>query len=232
MKIPLAYPKIPDTTNFPCKHCVVFEKYDGTNLHWVWHKELGWYAFGTRRDRFDLDAKGIAEFNEAHPGLEEAVEIFHRTYAKLGEYPIPHKYAPTSPLTHEVVLFTEFLGNQSFAGSHIKDDPKRLVLLDVATDQGITLPHQFIIDFGQFDDVPQNLSGSKISDYHIAIIHDVGKYSGQLVEDIRRGKYNVNEGAVIKGVLRGKVYMAKVKTEQYMQRLKDAFQDKWKDYWE
>jgi hypothetical protein len=50
------------------EQCIAFEKYDGTNLHWVWEIELGWYAFGTRRRRFDLDEMGMAEFNAAHPG--------------------------------------------------------------------------------------------------------------------------------------------------------------------
>ena len=53
-RIKLAYPKIPGSKNSPFKRCIAFEKYDGTNLHWVWEYELGWYGFGTRRDRFDL----------------------------------------------------------------------------------------------------------------------------------------------------------------------------------
>ena len=40
----LVYPKIPDSKNCPHEQCVAFEKYDGTNLHWVWEVELGWYA--------------------------------------------------------------------------------------------------------------------------------------------------------------------------------------------
>ena len=62
-RVQLAYPKIPDSKNCPNEQCIAFEKYDGTNLHWVWEIELGWYAFGTRRHRFDLDEMGIAEFN-------------------------------------------------------------------------------------------------------------------------------------------------------------------------
>lgn len=77
-RVKLVYPKIPDSRNCPLTRCIAFEKYDGTNLHWVWEVELGWYAFGTRRDRFDLDDMGIAEFNAAHPGLEEAPEIFQK----------------------------------------------------------------------------------------------------------------------------------------------------------
>jgi hypothetical protein len=26
----------------------MFEKLDGTNLHWYWNRAFGWHAFGTR----------------------------------------------------------------------------------------------------------------------------------------------------------------------------------------
>lgn len=75
-RIPLAYPKMPGSKDAPSGHCIAFEKYDGTNLHWVWKPEFGWYAFGVRRNRYDLDKLGIEEFNAAHPGLEKAVSLF------------------------------------------------------------------------------------------------------------------------------------------------------------
>jgi hypothetical protein len=81
-RVKLAYPKIPDSKNSPLEKCIAFDKYDGTNLHWVWESELGWYAFGTRRDRFDFDERGILDFNVAHPGLEAAAELFIQNFAK------------------------------------------------------------------------------------------------------------------------------------------------------
>jgi hypothetical protein len=227
MKIKLAYPKIPDTLDCPLKQCIAFEKLDGTNLHWLWSKDKGWHAFGTRRDRFNLDEQGIVSFNQAHPGLEEAVSLFNKSYAHLEEYPISHKYGPG-----EVILFTEFLGNKSFAGSHQKDDPKRLVLFDVQTTNGIIPPDQFIIDFGQFEDIPENTSGNKIAGFHIPKIVFSGKFSGQLFVDVRKNKFNLNEGVVVKGVFSGQIYMAKIKTEAYLERLKKEMPNDWKNYWE
>jgi len=230
MKVPLVYPKIQDSTACPLKKCIVFEKYDGTNLHWVWNK--GWTHFGTRRDRFELNEEGIAEFNAAHPGLEEAVPIFNKTYRELGKYPIPHKYAADDG---EVIIFTEFLGALSFAGTHQKNDPKRLILIDVATDYkgiGIVDPWSFAVDFGQFDDNPRNPAGSKIPEYHLAKIIYSGTYSGALSEDVRKGKYKVNEGVVCKGIVGDKLYMMKIKTNAYLERLKTEFKDNWGDYWE
>lgn len=219
MKISLAYPKIPDGTNCPLKKCIAFEKIDGTNLHWICNKELGWYAFGTRRDQFDFDQQGIKEFNLAHPGLEEAPEIFNRVYKDVINY---------KNIDHEVTLFTEFWGDNSFAGSHQKDDPKRLTLFDAAVNGRIILPKEFGDSFFQYCHPDPIID----DEYDLPAIVYSGKYTGQFVEDVRNGKYNVNEGVVCKGVVDGQMYMTKIKTNAYMKRLQEAFKDNWKDYWE
>lgn len=87
-RVKLAYPKIPDSKNCPLNQCIAFEKYDGTNLHWVWEPELGWYGFGTRRDHFDLDERGIADFNRSHPGLEAASAVKKNLLFPKGAYTI------------------------------------------------------------------------------------------------------------------------------------------------
>src|ERR1700737_871249 len=96
----LHYPKIPSSEGCPGGRCIAFEKYDGTNLHWDWDRDFGWHSFGTRRDSFDLPARGPRlrgipllgpaggeypsgrqRFDAAHPGLEEAVDVFWATIA-------------------------------------------------------------------------------------------------------------------------------------------------------
>jgi hypothetical protein len=214
-RVQLVYPKIPGSKNCPDGRCIAFEKYDGTNLHWVWEPELGWYGFGTRRDRFDLDEQGIREFNAAHPGLEAAPALFLEQFAnrleqRFHEYPAYH-----SP---EVVVFTEFLGTHSFAGLHKPEDAKQLILFDVQTAQGIVPPEQFVQDFG---DLPS------------ARVVYRGKLTGQFVEAVRAGKYDVAEGVVCKGGNEpDQLWMVKIKTNAYLTRLKQAFQDDWENYWE
>ena len=214
-RIQLTYPKIPDSKNCPLERCIAFEKYDGTNLHWVWDAELGWYAFGTRRDRFDLDEMGIADFNIAHPGLEAAPDLFMRNFAgplSAIFHDSPRYHAP------EITVFTEFFGPRSFAGMHQKDDPKELVLFDVQTEQGIVMPEQFIQDFKTL---------------RIARVIYQGKLTGQFIEDVRHGKYGVTEGVVCKGGrYPDELWMVKIKTYAYMQQLKQAFQGNWDAYWE
>ena len=107
-RVKLAYPKIPSSENCPLAQCIAFEKYDGTNLHWVWETELGWYGFGTRRHRYDLDEMGIAEFNRAHPGLEAAPTIFLRDFAvPLVEVFREHKNYQCLPNFWELILLWE-----------------------------------------------------------------------------------------------------------------------------
>jgi hypothetical protein len=213
-KVNLVYPKIPDSRNSPSKHCIAFEKYDGTNLHWVWEPELSWYGFGTRRDRFDLDEMGIADFNKAHPGLEEAAEIFIRDFASQLDELFRNNSKYNAP---EIIVFTEFLGENSFAGMHKKDDPKQLILFDVQTDKGMLSPKEFVQDF---------------QDFNIAKVIYEGKLTGKFKDDVREGKYNVAEGVICKGGEGEDLWMVKIKTYAYLEKLKQAFADNWEDYWE
>ncbi len=211
MKIKLAYPKIPDTLDCPLKQCVAFEKYDGTNIHWVWTPDYGWTDFGTRRDRFSLNNNGIAQFEAAHPELSGLSKLWDQD-SKLEDF-LNSKYSKAK----EIIVFTEYLGPNSFAGSHNPKDEKQLILIDVQVDGSIIAPDQLIEEFQQF-----NLARWVFK----------GKFSGQLFVDVRKGKYNIKEGVVVKGIYNGQVYMAKIKTESYLERLKNQFKDNWKEYWE
>jgi hypothetical protein len=213
----LHYPKIPGSGAAPTGKCIAFDKLDGTNLHWCWERNFGWHAFGTRRDEFNLTATGIAEFNTAHPGLEEAAPVFLATVAELLE---------TVLLTHPnyahfnaVKAFTEFVGPNSFAGAHARDDAKQTVLFDVHLDgYGFVAPQQFVTDFGHLP-TPR-------------VIY-TGKLTGAFLEAVREGKYGVREGVVCKGGTGAEdVWMVKVKTCAYLERLKQTFGAKWEEYWE
>lgn len=233
MKIPLAYPKITDTTNCSLKRCYAYEKLDGTNIHWCWNAQDHWYAFGTRRDRFPFTQKGIQEFNEAHPGLEEVVPNFLGDIGDGGEMlgladPLNDLFDNVKPWGRitkypyklsEVIVFTEFYGLKSFAGQHQEDDAKGHYLIDIMVDGQLVAPDIMEHDFIDFR-------------WCMPRVIYRGKYTGDLVERIRKGKFPVTEGAVIKGVHEDQVYMAKVKTDSYMESLKAKFKDKWKDYWE
>lgn len=213
MKTKLVYPKIPSTLDCPLRQCIAFEKYDGTNIHWVWQQNMGWMDFGTRRDRFPLNNKGVAQFEAAHPELSGLDKLWDQD-GRLENYLLDN---PKYNSAKEIIVFTEYFGPNSFAGQHNPKDEKQLVIFDIQVDGKIIPPEQLVEDF---------------KDFNIAKIVFQGKFSGQLFVDVRKGKLNVKEGVVVKGTVGGQVYMAKIKTEAYLERLKNEFKNDWQSYWE
>jgi hypothetical protein len=213
----LHYPKIAGSRDAPDGRCVAFEKYDGTNLHWDWDRDFGWHAFGTRRDVFNLDEGGIEQFCRRHAHLQQCVEVFQRTLAE-GLEAVFREHASYREYP-SLKAFTEFLGPNSFAGLHKEEDPKELRLFDVTAEPfGMVGPQQFVADFGHLP---------------IARVVYEGRLTGKFAEDVRVGKYGVAEGVVCKGGSGGPdVWMAKIKTYVYLERLKQAFADRWEEYWE
>jgi hypothetical protein len=213
----LHYPKIPGSASAPSIRCVAFEKLDGTNLHWCWDRDFGWHAFGTRRDEFNLTADGIGAFNAAHPGLEDVTAVFLTTVGDPLESVLRDN--PTYAMFAAVKAFTEYLGPNSFAGAHVPEDPKRTVLFDVwAEGYGFVAPQQFVTDLGHLP-TPR-------------VIY-TGKLTGGFLEAVREGMYGVTEGVVCKGGTGGEdVWMVKVKTYAYLERLKRTFGTRWEEFWE
>ncbi|MEM7477011.1 MAG: hypothetical protein AAF483_18665 [Planctomycetota bacterium] len=210
----LVYPKMPGSSAAPLASCIAFDKCDGTNFHGVWDAEFGWHAFGTRRDRFDLDETGIAEFNAAHSGLEDAAEIFLNKLAEPLQAIIAAQGCYDST---EIIAFTEYLGPNSFAGAHKAVDEKQLVLFDLQIAAGILSPEMFVQDFAMLS-IPR-------------VVYR-GKLTGKFTTEVREGKFRVSEGVVCKGGKTGEVWMVKIKTNAYMERLQDTFAQDWKNYWE
>jgi hypothetical protein len=213
----LHYPKIPGSRQAPLGKCVAFEKYDGTNLHWDWDRDFGWHSFGTRRDAFNLTPAGIEAFAARHAHLHECVGVFRAMLADGIEDVF--RTNPHYAAFNELKVFTEFFGPNSFAGLHREGDPKELRLFDVWADPfGMLGPRQFVADFGHL------LSARVVYE---------GKLTGKFADDVRAGKFGVAEGVVCKGGQGGAdVWMVKIKTYAYLERLKQAFAERWEDYWE
>jgi hypothetical protein len=213
----LHYPKIPGSGSYPEGRCVAFEKYDGTNLHWDWDRDFGWHGFGTRRDEFSLTALGIEQFQCKHAHLRQCVDVFWATLAEGVEKVF--REHPAHVEFQAAKIFTEFLGPNSFAGLHKEDDPKELRLFDVLVEpHGMIGPHQFVADFGHLP---------------VARVVFEGKLTGKFTDDVRQGKYGVAEGVVCKGGKGGPdLWMVKIKTYAYLERLKQAFAERWEEYWE
>jgi hypothetical protein len=218
MKIPLAYPKITGPKDCPLKKCIAFEKYDGTNIHWVW-KNSQFCEFGTRRHRYPIDNLGEDSFVKNHPELKDCLSVFlgNGKQDKFDEYLHNRFYSDENFENKEVILFTEFFGENSFAGTHQTKDEKYCILIDVMINGIIIPPDEFIRDFKQFD---------------IAQVIYQGKFNGQFIEDVRNGKFPVNEGVVCKGVINNQLYMTKIKTNDYLSKIQKFYPDQWEDLWE
>ena len=116
-------------------------------------------------------------------------------------------------------VFAEWLGPSSFAGFHKRQEPKELVLFDVWQNKfGFIDPKTFVEDFGHLN-IPK-------------VIYR-GKFTGQFVEDVKNGKYDLLEGVVCKGTYtRFKDYWtAKIKTDEYERKLKEFNGTNWMEYW-
>jgi hypothetical protein len=212
----LFYPKIPGSRNVREGKCLAFVKYDGTNLHWVWERDFGWHAFGTRRDRFDFTEAGIDSFSQMHNHLRECVAVFRETLAdQLEAIFLTH---PSYREIASITAFTEFFGPGSFAGLHKREDKKELRLFDILVEPlGILDPSQFVNDF----------AGLPIAE----VVYE-GKLTGKFTEEIRRGVYPVDEGVVCKGRKREGLWRVKIKTNAYLEKLKAAFAEPWEEFWE
>lgn len=198
----LQYPSISGSSKAPLgKPCIAFYKYDGSNLRWEWSKKKGWNKFGTRRQMFDHSTE---LYNQAIPIFMDqlADEIVYRT-----------KQFDKNP--ERITAFTEFLGPNSFAGSHDLNDPKELKLFDIFLfKRGFIKPKLFVELFG---DMPQSAE----------IVYE-GNLNSKFIMDVRRGKYPVFEGVIAKG----NDFSVKIKTNQYFERLRHKFSDKWEQYGE
>jgi hypothetical protein len=213
----LYYPKMPGGRGAGPGRCVAFEKLDGTNLHWDWDRTFGWHRFGTRRDQYELTPAGVEAFAARHAHLADAPAVFERTLA--GPLADVLRGRPEYAGFDAVRAFTEFVGPNSFAGLHRAGEPKRTVLIDVWPEgYGFVGPAAFVEHFGHLP-TPR-------------VVYR-GPFTGRFADDVRAGRYGVAEGVVCKGGTGGpEVWMAKVKTDAYMRRLKAAFADRWEEYWE
>lgn len=200
----IEYPSILASSKAPRLPCIAFEKYDGSNIRVKYTQTKGFNLFGSRTQTFDKN----------HPFLGSAIDIFYRDY----ENPLVDLIEDEFSNEREVIVFLEFFGDKSFAGWHDPEDTtKRLVLFDIMIghkNRKFLLPKEFI-----------KLCQGKMT---IPRIIYQGNLNDQLIADVRQGKYDVEEGVICKGTEktgahRGGVWMAKIKTQAYLDKLFGRF---------
>lgn len=179
------------------KPCIAFDKLDGNNIRYGWTRKKGFHKFGTRRNRID-------ENNEMYG---EAITLFMDKYSKglEKEFKRNKRYRSYG----EFIVFCEYYGLNSFAGQHDPRDKKDVVLFDVYIPKvGFVKPKDFIKDFGHLG-IPE-------------VIYE-GNLNQDFINDVKEGKYAVREGVVCKGVHNNKLWMGKIKTNDWLEEVKAMY---------
>lgn len=188
-----SYPSI--STKLERTKVVMFDKLDGSNIRAEWSKKKGFYKFGSRNRLID----------NKHPMLGEAVDIIlEKHQERLAAIFSKKKW-------ERVVVFFEFHGESSFAGSHEMNEEHQVTLIDVNVyKRGMVEPLHFI---ELFEDVgiPKVL------------------YKGVLTEDLVTSvKNGTLEDMTFEGVVckyhnkKNKIVrMFKIKNRKWIDRLKE-----------
>ncbi len=170
-----------------------FDKIDGSNIRAEWSRKNGFYKFGSRKVLMD----------ESHEHLGEAVKLVNRDYADA------LKDIFRKQRWDRAICFFEFLGPNSFAGQHV-DEPHKVVLIDVNPHKkGLEPPRDFIRTFG---------------DLGIAKCLHIGKATKSFEKSVRDGTLEGMgfEGVVCKGVRKGRhLTLFKIKSRAWIEKLKE-----------
>jgi len=184
---------------------IAFDKLDGSNIRVEWSKKRAFYKYGTRTQMLD----------KTNEQFGKAVNIFEEKYFdKLHQhFSTVQKYRALQSIT----VYLEYFGPNSFAGQHEPTDIMNLVLIDVwQHKKGWVNPKHFVQEFSEFG-IPH-------------VIYR-GNLNYDFIQDIKNNVYNLKEGVVAKGTqetkrVDRKVWMIKIKANEWYERLKQRYGEK------
>ena len=189
------YPSI--TKNLLDIPVYAFDKLDGSNIRAEFTRKSGFTKFGTRHRLLD----------ESDEHFGEAVEIFRNTLEDdLSKLFTKHRF-------EKATAFMEFFGENSFAGYH-EDEKHRLALFDIHVyKKGILPPGNFLRTVGDAVETPGVLY--------------VGKTTVPFQTSVKESTLEAMtfEGVVCKGEVKEKPVMFKIKSQAWLDRLKNKCGD-------
>ncbi len=178
--------------------CYAFDKLDGSNLRFEWGRKRGWYKFGTRNNMID----------RSYPEFGNGIDLFLNKYGDDLHRVFVNKYSKVESF----VVFCEYLGEKSFAGQHDINDIKDVVLFDVNQyKRGFIPPMEFIDNFGHL---------------HIPKVIYQGRYGQDLINSVKLNQYKLSEGVIVKGIEGKEIWMTKIKTNDWLERVRMVFGEK------
>ena len=198
------------------KHIFGFYKMDGSNFRAEWDRKLskkskftqGFSKFGTRK-----------EVIQKNNPFFEGVKIFDNKFSyELDEIFRTHK---TFRGIDRITVYGEFSGENSFAGTHDWNEPHDIYLYDIFQfKKGYLPPAEFlkIFPYGEFDICKKMYKGI-FTEEVIKHVEDGDLCQWQYPQSTQ----DLEEGIVFKGVEDGKVFMFKVKTNEWLQKVKEKY---------
>ena len=209
----IEYPSIINSSKAPRKACVVFDKLDGSNFRSKYTAKRGFDVYGTRTQLID----------ETTPMWGEMVNVFKRDCLKPLETLFKHKDFRDY---REIIVYGEFLGDNSFAGRHVETEPHKIVVFDIMVghkDRKFLLPQEFVKYMKDVVETP-------------SVVYE-GNLNEELIANVRSNIYGLKEGVICKGrersgAFRGGVWTCKIKTQDYIDKLKNTFGNDWEKYGE
>jgi hypothetical protein len=194
------------------KYVFAFDKIDGSNFRAEWNRKLskksrfthGFGKFGTRQDRIKFIKDPYCE----------GIEIFKNKFSeKLDKIFLENKAFRN---IDNITVFGEFYGSKSFAGMHDWGEKHDVKIFDVFLDRkGILPPSDFIKIFEGLDTCKLVFAGI---------------FSQSYLELIEKNILNLQEGVVCKGVENQEVFMFKIKTLKWLQKVRDLYGNERTDY--
>jgi hypothetical protein len=168
-----------------------FDKFDGSNIRAEWTRKNGFFKFGSRNVLID----------DKHKDLGKSISLMQSKYEDdLSNIFRKERF-------DKVTCFFEFFGPNSFGGQHNPNDDHSIILLDINPHKrGILDPRQFLKMVGHLD-VPRLL-------YQ-------GKANAEFENSVRDSSINITfEGVVCKGMYRNTLVMFKIKSNAWIEKLK------------
>lgn len=177
-----------------------FPKYDGSNVRAEWTRKTGMAKFGSRTRLLGADERPLGEaipLMKAHEA--EAARLLR------------------AERVEKAVLYFEFFGDNSFAGVHV-DEPHRVVLIDASFHpKGIVDPRDFIRVFegSSIPTAPCIYRGNANSDFIRAVKQ--GMLPGMTAEGVvcKQSRSKPSHPPV----------MFKLKSETWIERVRSLYTD-------
>lgn len=214
----IEYPSILNSAKAPRKRMISFKKLDGSNIRVKWNSKKGFCLFGSRTQLID----------ETNPLLGNSINCFHKIENNLLDM---FKEEKIFRNLKEIIVFGEYIGPNSFAGNHIDPiDKMEFIPFDIMciknNDRRFLLPQEFIKLTEKYN-IP-----------HPDVVYE-GNLNESFIQSIREESIgdDLNEGVICKGTeyvgnYAGHVWMCKIKTQKYLEKLKSRYGEKWKEFWE